>query len=53
MFVSFWAHVNIVSRFVSYRIGCLTSRYILSEGSKMASGDLQYIIIAVQYNCVR
>jgi len=53
MFVSFWAHVNIVSRIVSYRIGCVTSRYKLSEGSKIASGDLQYIIIAVQYNCVR
>jgi len=35
-------------------IGCITCRYRISEGSETAlSGDLQYIIIAVQYNCVR
>jgi len=32
-----------------FDIGCVTSRYKISEGSKMASGDLQHIIIAVQY----
>ena len=31
-----------------FDIGCVTSWYKISEGSKMASGDLQYIIIAVQ-----
>jgi len=37
-----------------FDIGCVTSRYRISEGSKTAlSGDLQYIIIAVQSNCVR
>jgi len=34
-------------------IGCVTCRYRICEGSKTAlSGDLQYIIIAVQNNCV-
>ena len=40
-------------RLKTFHIGCVTCRYRISEGSKTASsGDLQYIIIAVQY-CVR
>jgi len=36
-----------------FDIGCVTCRYRISEGSKTASlGDLQYITIAVQCNCV-
>jgi len=34
-----------------FDIGCVTCRYKISEGSK--TGDLQYIIIAVQCNYVR
>jgi len=37
-----------------FDIGCVTCRYRIREGSKtILSGDLQYIIIAVQINCVR
>ena len=37
-----------------FDIGCVTCSYRISEGSRTAlSGDLQYIIIAGQYNCVR
>ena len=36
-----------------FDIDCVTSRYKISEGSKIASGDLQYIIITVRCNCVR
>jgi len=36
-----------------FDIDCVSSRYKISEGSKMGLGDLQYIIITVRCNCVR